>query len=194
MSKDHVNQEPEVDAPKFSAESLVWRGSGLKGKPVSVVVDRAAGRIHFQNCAILFQNCAILRMIWLGSPLPWFSCSLSDLRSFHESPRKNLSALVIKTNFGKMTVLFVSGDFQALIQTLSDVIPGGHRRFHEDSLLGILLYVFSGGITAVLALFLVPAGLSPQIETSLVLSAGVAVTLAVHQAISFWSGKPSQRR
>ena len=37
-----ANQPPEVDAPEFSAESLVWRASGRKGQPVSVIVDRAA--------------------------------------------------------------------------------------------------------------------------------------------------------
>ncbi len=174
-----VTQQPEVDVPEFSAESFVWRASGGKGQSVSVIVDRSAGMIHFENCATQGS-------FWPGTALPWFSCSLSDLRSFHNRPVKYGSALVIKTDFGKVTVLVFCdvASFQALLQAMHDVIPGGHRRFHEDSLVAILLYVLSGGSTAVLALFLVPAGLSPLIETSLVLGAGVAVTLAVHRVIS----------
>jgi hypothetical protein len=184
-----VNQPLFNDAPKFSAESLVWRATDRKGKPVSVIVDRSAGLIHFQNCAIR-------RSFWPGSALPWFSCSLSDLRSFHNSPVKYGNALVIKTDFGKVTVFVLCdvASFQEFAQWMDVVIPGGHRRFHEDSLWAILLYLFAGGSAAVLALVLVPDGLSPQIVVSLVLGSGVAVTLTVHRAISFWSGRPSLRR
>lgn len=184
-----VDSQPQPEGPTFSAKSVVWRASSERGKPVSVIVDRTAGMIHFQNCAIL-------QVFWLGSPLPWFSCSLSDLRCFHESPVKGGRALVIKTGFGKVTV-FVRCDlasFQALFGVMQEVIPGGHRRFHEDHPLAILLYVVAGGSAAALAGVLVPERLNPFIGASLVLSAGVAVTLAVRQAISFWSGTPSQRR
>lgn len=146
-----ADSQPQPEGPTFSAKSVVCRASNERGKPVSVIVDRGAGMIHFQNCAIL-------KVFWLGSPLPWFSCSLSDLRCFHESPVKGGRALVIKTGFGKVTVLVGCdlASFQALFEVMQEVIPGGHRRFHEDHPLAILRYVVAGGSAAALAGVLVP--------------------------------------
>lgn len=183
-----VNQQPEVDAPEFSAESVIWRASGAMVKPISVVVDRAAGLIHFQNCVLHGS-------FWPRPPLPWLSCSLSDVRCFHDRLVKSGNVLAIKTNFGKVTLnISTGGDYQSLLQMMDAAIPGGRRRFHEDSFLAILLYVISGVATAVLTLALVSDRLPPKLALWLMLGSAGVVTLAVSQAISIWSGKPSLKR
>ena len=64
--------------PKFSDEALVCRCAGWMGKPVSVIVDRAKGMIHFQNCLTLRKFLAV-------SAEPWFSCPLSELTATLQS-------------------------------------------------------------------------------------------------------------
>ncbi len=180
--KHKRTQRRESDAPEFSADSLVWQADDRKGRPMSVIVDRAASMIHLQSCAIRAP-------FLLGWALPWFSCSLSDIRSFHIRPLKTGSNLVIKTDIGKVTVVRLDNCLPAILQTLDDAIPGGHRRFHEDHPLAILLFLLAGFSGAVLALFLIPDRLSPQTALTVVLGSGVAMTLAVRWAISFWSGR-----
>ena len=183
-----VDQQPEVDAPEFSAKSLVWRASGAMVKPISVVVDRAAGMIHFQN-GVLHGS------FWPRPPLPWLSCSLSDVRCFHDRLVKSGNVLVIKTNFGKVTLSICTGhNYQALLQTMDAAIPGGRRRFHEDSFLALLLYVISSVVAAVITLALVSDRLPPKFALWLMLGSGVVVTLVLSQAISIWSGRPSLKR
>ncbi len=180
--KHKRTQRRESDAPEFSADSLVWQTDDRKGRPMSVIVDRAAGMIHLQNCAIRAP-------FLLGWALPWFSCSLSDIRGFHLCPTKTGSNLVIKTDIGNVTVVRLDNCFPAILQALEDVLPGGHRRFHEDHPLAILLFLLAGVSGAVLALFLIPDRLSPQTALTVVLGSGVAMTFAVRSGISFWSGR-----
>lgn len=183
-----VDQQPEVDAPEFSAQSLVWRASGAMVKPISVVVDRAAGMIHFQN-GVLHGS------FWPRPPLPWLSCSLSDVRCFHDRLVNTGNVLVIKTNFGKVTLSICTGhNFQALLQAMDTALPGGRRRFHEDSFLAILVYVVSGIATAVLTLALISDRLPTKLALWVMLGSAGVVTLVLSQAISIWSGRPSLKR
>ncbi len=61
-----------ADAPKFAKDALVCQDINSMGKPVSVIVDRTEGMIHFQNCHSPQGFLAV-------SALPWFSCPVSEL-------------------------------------------------------------------------------------------------------------------
>ena len=74
--RDRTRFAPGV--PRFSDEALVCRCAGWMGKPVSVIVDRAKGMIHFQNCFTLRKFLAV-------SAEPWFSCPLSELTATLQS-------------------------------------------------------------------------------------------------------------
>ncbi len=99
------SQEPDLrtdpEAPKFSADSLICElGTGI-GKPRAVIVDHAAGMIHFQNCHWPHG-------FWVIRSQAWLSCPLTDvLRTRRRTTKhrgENLESFVIETRTGSATV------------------------------------------------------------------------------------------
>lgn len=111
----------ESDVPMFAADSLVCRYAGWMGKPMSVIVDRSAGMIHFQNCYYP-------KGFWRFKPSPWFSCPIEHLVAKHSMSGRG-EYFVIVTRQGRAALTITSGDFDSLRSVLDNVIPGGGQRF-----------------------------------------------------------------
>jgi hypothetical protein len=99
-------------APKFSSDALVCRYAGWMNKPISVIVDNAAGTLHLQNChypkAFLPKKAQ-----------PWFSCPLNELREVRIEKvkyrgSKPVDALRIVTRSGSALILPDATDFKSL--------------------------------------------------------------------------------
>lgn len=115
-------QQPESDVPTFAPDSLVCRYAGWMGKPVSVIVDRSAGMIHFQNCYYP-------KGFWRFKPSLWFSCPIEHLVAKHSTSGRGGEHFVIVTCQGRAVLTIASGDFNSLRSVLDNVIPGGGQRF-----------------------------------------------------------------
>lgn len=163
------------------AAPVVWQGCDRDGLPVSVTVHQPAGLIQFQNCVVR-------RWFLMGWLQPDFYCTLSDLRCFHQCLMKHETAVALKTDVGRVTVRFVSGDLQALMQLLSDVVPGGHRRFHEDHPAAILLMILVGLGVFLLSAVCIPDRNMPKSPMGMLIALGLIV-MATRQLIAAWTGR-----
>lgn len=110
LSSGPLKELPDSWASRISHGALVYRYSGFLGRPISVIVDRTEGLIHFQNCH------------WLNKFLvvraePWFTCSLSEVRAAkHELVWE--SPLQISTIYGKATIQPEATNFRSLCDEL----------------------------------------------------------------------------
>ncbi len=112
----------ESAAPKFAPDSHVCRYAGWMGKPMSVIVDRSAGMIHFQNCYYP-------KGFWRFKPSPWFSCLIEHLVAKHSMSGRGGDYLVIVIRQGRAVLTIASGNFNSLCSVLDYVIPGGGQGF-----------------------------------------------------------------
>ena len=109
----------DPDAPKFSADSLVCESSTGLGKPRAVIVDHAAGMIHFQNCHRPFG-------FWVIFCQTWLSCPLADVLRTREKTTKNKDgsidySFVMQTETGTATVYaYQITNYEALRQYFAD--------------------------------------------------------------------------
>lgn len=111
-------------APKFAKDALVCQDTGSMDKPVSVIVDRTEGMIHFQNCHSP-------RGFWAVSALPWFSCSVSELVAVRHLDRRG-KRLMIVTQAGEALVTSTATNYELLRQILPDLIPQHPRNVGAD--------------------------------------------------------------
>lgn len=125
------SQEPDLrtdpEAPKFSADSLICElGTGV-GKPRAVIVDHAAGMIHFQNCHWPHG-------FWVIRSQAWLSCPLNDvLRTRHKTTKiqnESVESFVMETPTGSATVHSnLMSNYEALRQYFaSNVTDFGARK------------------------------------------------------------------
>ncbi len=112
----------ESGAPMFAPDSLVCRYAGWMGKPISVVVDRKRGLVHFENCYYP-------KGFWRFKPSPWFSCPIEHLVAKHSLPGRGGEYLVIVTRQGRAVLTIASGNFNSFRSVLDNVIPGGGQGF-----------------------------------------------------------------
>lgn len=160
----------ESDVPVFAPDSLVCRYAGWMGKPVSVIVDRSAGMIHFQNCFRLAK-------FWAISAEPWLSCPLNEVRAAHHCNHKGYRSLVIATRSGKARISSDASDYAALCDAMAGFVPHGLRAIHEDHpVVGFLMaFVAFGGLA--LGYCLTPHGASDT--TTFLISCGTGVVCLV---------------
>ena len=110
LSSRPLETLPDSWASKISHDALVYRYSSTLGRPVSVIVDRTSGLIHFQNCH------------WLNKFLvvrsePWFTCSLSKVVSAtHDQECEH--GLFITTTDGWANILPEAPNFNSLCEEL----------------------------------------------------------------------------
>jgi hypothetical protein len=98
--------------PRYSQGALVSQWIGFFGQPVTVIVDRAAGQIHFQNCHWL-------RKFLVFRATPWFSCPVGEVRSAIPVKSKgNIRALKIVTKEGSAWISADATNFQSLYNEL----------------------------------------------------------------------------
>ncbi len=156
----------ETDVPTFAPNSLVCRYAGWMGKPVSVIVDRSLGMIHFQNC---FR----LATFWAISTEPWFSCPLSQIKAAHHCNNKGHRSLVIATRSGKARISADASDYSALCDAMASFMPHGLRALHEDHpVVGCLTSLVGFGGLA-LGYCLSPNGVSDTTQYLISLGTGV---------------------
>ena len=101
---------PDAHRRRGLATTQSLTGIAASGRPVSVIVDRTAGLIHFQNCH------------WLNKFLvvraePWFTCPLGDVVSARHD-RECEHGLYITTNHGWASILPKAPNFNALCEEL----------------------------------------------------------------------------
>ena len=92
LSSRPLEPLPDPWVSKISHDAVVYRYHSTLGRPVSLIVDRTAGLIHFQNCH------------WLNKFLvvraePWFTCALSEVRKAKHD-KKCEGYLQIITDYG----------------------------------------------------------------------------------------------
>ena len=126
----------ESGVPMFAPDSLVSRYAGWMGKPLSVIVDRSAGMIHFQNCYYP-------KGFWRFKPSPWFSCPIEHLVAKHGMSGRG-EYFVIVTRQGRALLTITSGNFDSLRSVLDNVIPGGGQGFTIHHPLVPTIYVLFG--------------------------------------------------
>jgi len=98
--------------PRCSQDAVVFQCIGFFGKPVAVIVDRAAGQIHFQNCHWL-------RKFLVVRATPWFSCPLAEMRSAKPiKSTRNITALKIVTKEGSAWISADATNFRSLCNEL----------------------------------------------------------------------------
>lgn len=98
--------------PRCSQDAVVSQFIGFFGKPVTVIVDRAAGQIHFQNCHWL-------RKFLVVRATPWFSCPLGEVRSAKPVKSKRIiTALKIVTKEGSAWISADATNFRSLCNEL----------------------------------------------------------------------------
>lgn len=110
------------EAPMLAPDSHVCRYAGWMGKPISVVVDRKRGLVHFENC---YYPKGFLRF----KPSPRFSCPIEHLVAKHSMSGRGGEYLVIVTRHGRAALSITSGNFNSLCTVLGEVIPGGGQGF-----------------------------------------------------------------
>lgn len=119
----------EIEFTIFSVDPLVCQTIGWRGKPVSVIVDRAAGVIHFQNCHTPRKFLAIKAQ-------SQFSCPLADLQDgyrYRKTYRGNTNDFVtIVTSVGKAHLSSTATNYESLCGILPDLIPPGSQSISTD--------------------------------------------------------------
>ncbi len=158
----------ESGVPMFATDSLVCRYAGWMGKPVSVIVDRSAGMIHFQNCLRPAK-------FWATSTEPWFSCRLSEIKAAHHCNDKGRLSLVIATQMGRARVSADASNYAALCDAMASFVPHGFRVLHEDDpAFGYLMvFVLFGGMA--LSFYLTPKDASLTTYYLATVGTGIAV-------------------
>ncbi len=162
----------DSSVPIFATNSLVCRYAGWMGKPMSVIVDRATGMVHFQNCLRL-------RKFWAISSETWFSCPVSELIAAHDFTHKGHRSLTIVTRSGTARISSDASNFESLSQTLPALIPDGGRAFStEHPAFGILLaFGAIGGF--VLGFVLTPRGASDTTLWLMMMGSAFAVLMTL---------------
>ncbi len=106
----------EPGAPPFSADSLVCQWSPL-GSTLAVIVDHAAGEIHFKRC----HRPHVRQRFWMIRPQAWMSCPLSDvLRTRRENSGRSTQNLIIETRTGTASVSSFVSNYKALCEYFSE--------------------------------------------------------------------------
>ncbi len=102
-------------APKFAKDALICEDVGWNGKPVSVIVDRTEGMIHFQNCHSP-------QGFWAVSAPAWFICPLSELVAVRHLDRRG-KRLMIVTKAGEASISSTATNYERLDKILPGLIP-----------------------------------------------------------------------
>ena len=141
--KPTMNDNDDASRPTFSDDSLVCNTSQFwTGKTVSVIVDRAAGLIHFQNCYRPRWSMAI----W---PQSWFSCPLTDLRYARHFCHKGNCALNISITTGVAVISAGASNYGVLRETLATLLPPVHGLIRDgDDVAGMAGLGAFGGLVA----------------------------------------------
>ena len=140
---------PELDdsEPQYSDDALVCRCSSFRGnKVVAVIVDQAAGVIHFQNC---------FRRNWsLGiRAQAWCSCPLAELCHARHLCRKGFCSLTITTTAGSAVIASCASQYDDLRKTLDGLIPPIDGILQNgDDVLGLSCFGAFAGMFAGVAL------------------------------------------
>lgn len=179
-SPSQVNQQEiasgQSATPTFSPNSLVCRYAGWMGKPVSVIVDRDAGMIHFQNCHTP-------RKFWVLSAQPWFSCRFRDLVAAHPFSHKGHRSLTIVTQSGKALVSENASNYDSLCQAMTKSIPEGGRAITADHPALPVLHVFVAIGGFFLGLSIAPKGISDVSFGLLLVGSAFACVMIVQMAV-----------
>ena len=127
---DNNPDDQEIEAAISSVDPLVCQTTGFLGKPVSVIVDRAAGMIHFQNCHSL-------KGFWTIKAQPQFSCRLADLQGVRRlrmhGRARDMNWLSIVTPAGNVDLGEEATNYELLCELLPDLIPPSQRTVEPNS-------------------------------------------------------------
>lgn len=127
---DHHPEDPEIEATICPVDPLVCQTTGWRGKTVSVIVDRAAGMIHFQNCHKL-------NGFWTIKVQPHFSCRLDDLQGARRhcvyGRTSDVHWVTITTPAGKASLGEEAINYELLCGLLSDLVASRQRKFDPES-------------------------------------------------------------
>lgn len=117
-------------APKFSDESLVCCDSGWLGKSVRIIVDLAAGMIHFQNCHVPRGFLAVRSQAWFSCPLKTLSTAYRH-RFGHRGGK--VDYLRIITPDGRADLSFTASNYESLNDALSHLLARGTRTLSTEN-------------------------------------------------------------
>lgn len=127
---DNNQNGREIESTIFAVDPLVCQTTGWRGKPVSVIVDRAAGMIHFQNCHKP-------KGFWTIKAQPHFSCRLDDLQGVRRhcvyGRTRDVNWVTIVTPAGKACLGEEAINYELLCGLLSDSIAPRQRTVDSES-------------------------------------------------------------
>lgn len=170
-------RDPKEDSscPKYSPDALVCQfGPGQ----CSIIIDRAAKRIHFQNCHKPRK--------FLAAAPPWFSCPFDDmLAAYRLYDRGGGYTLQIITKLGTASVPTNTTSYDQLVQLLTEVIPINRHIPLVDNPLGAKIGLGTAAMCGLFAGWLAPKDASTATLGLVVLGGSVFGLFAWYQSAGF---------
>ena len=141
----------QAEGPLVGAEGdLVYRSpvSVFRRKPISVIINRKKGMIHFVNCFTVRE--------FLAHPREQWSCRLHEIKALFRLADKTSETLIISTANGKAKVPDGGPGYGELVTLLQEEVPSNSHEFWFDDPRFITIYCIAAVVGAGVCVWLVP--------------------------------------